>query len=269
MRKNEANREFVARGGSCSVYHLKSSEGKGGRCIKYYNSKISMDHLEVLEKMKCPRGVNVPMVYAWTLVPEMMKERWSDVQTAHERMPCHSEDIQMSDQAMGLIVEEEWIEGKTLASLISESPLVAVTHTGKWAIQLASTLTRLHEYYGFVHHDIKPENVMIDQFGDAVLIDFDAARCLNHLQVQEVSSKGTYGFASPEAVLYPEKFDARTDLYGFGRLFLEIVDLGPHIFRPAVHALFRKCVRLDPASRFENASALLEALKFVFHEDYI
>lgn len=239
-------REDVANGSSCSVYCVRSLEGHGKRCIKRYDKPVSLAYLKLLDLMRAPRGINVPVVYHWSVSGHLGEE---------------------------LLVEEEWIEGMTLRALMSATPHKAVLNAMKWSIQLATTLSRLHEIYGFIHHDLKPENVIIDLFEDAVLIDFDSARPVVtgrkkgptlKAEADRISErtaiKGTKGYAPPEAKLFPASCDAAVDLYSFGRMFLEIAALEPHCFNPGFYDVMRRCTRIESVSRIESAAGLREAL---------
>lgn len=250
----------VAKGSSCSVYRVRSFEGRVERCVKHYEFSVHEDFLALLDLMRCPRGLNVPIVYQWQLAST--DQCFRNLKGSDPKINSGSEH--------GLVIEEEWIEGRTLRKMMEDVPGLVVANAGKWAAQLATTLDRLHEHYGFVHHDLKPENVIIDVFGEAVLIDFDAARRLkseedgrNRPQSQ-VFLRGTKGYAAPEMVLFPEKTGRRADLYSFGKMFLEIVAIQPHGFKPGVHEVLKKCVRVDPQARFETAGALKAALECVF-----
>lgn len=236
----------VAKGGSCSVYCVRSLEGRGKRCIKRYDKPVSQEYLKLLDLLRAPRGMNVPVVFHWSVSGHLGEE---------------------------LLVEEEWIEGMTLRALMSGSPHKAVLNAMKWSVQLATTLSRLHDVYGFIHHDLKPENVIIDSFEDAVLIDFDSARPLVTIgrQASAVKAdanrigertgiKGTKGYALPEAKLFPGSCDAAVDLYSFGRMFLEIAALEPHCFSPGFYEVMRKCTRIESTSRIESAAGLRDAL---------
>jgi len=238
--------EDIAKGCSCSVYCVRSLEGHGKRCIKRYDKPVSQAYLKLLDLMRAPRGINVPVVFHWSVSGHLGEE---------------------------LLVEEEWIEGLTLRALMSEAPNKVVINAMKWAVQLATTLSRLHEIYGFIHHDLKPENVIIDPYEDAVLIDFDSARLMasgSRAGVkgkpdadrigERVGVKGTKGYAPPEATLFPEICNTAVDLYSFGRMFLEIAALQPHSFSPAFYDIMRRCTRIDSISRMESAASLREAL---------
>ena len=67
---------------------------------------------------------------------------------------------------MGFLLE--CIEGDTLAERMEASP---VGMRRKWFRQVQGTVGRLHEL-GIVWGDVKPDNVMINAEGDAVVVDF-------------------------------------------------------------------------------------------------
>lgn len=67
---------------------------------------------------------------------------------------------------MGLLLEH--IDGETLQSRIDDASIAMRT---KWLGQVEATMRRLHEG-GIVWGDVKPDNVMINGEGDAVVVDF-------------------------------------------------------------------------------------------------
>jgi serine/threonine-protein kinase len=81
----------------------------------------------------------------------------------------------------------------------------------RWALPLARALARVHAA-GWVHHDVKPANVLLRREDDPLLIDFGTARRLG-----EPSPPGSFGYVSPER-LAGRNSDPRDDIYGFGRV---------------------------------------------------
>ena len=79
---------------------------------------------------------------------------------------------------------------------------------------------------GFVHKDIKPSNIMVDEDLNVYLIDFGCA-CLMSDDVCISKLSGTLEFMSPEALLEPERFDASSDLYSLGRALLWLFNESP------------------------------------------
>lgn len=86
-------------------------------------------------------------------------------------------------------------------------------------LNIGMQLLKIEKYlahYKFVHCDIKPENIIINRFGEVFLIDFGAA-----LEVKSDNSStkfGTIGFAPPELRQSHSNINFATDLYQIGKL---------------------------------------------------
>jgi len=87
----------------------------------------------------------------------------------------------------------------------------------RWAIPLATALARVHEA-GWVHHDVKPANVILSRSNAAILTDFGTAR-----RAGEPSPPGSMGYLSPERMRGRES-DPRDDVYGFGRILEDVLE---------------------------------------------
>jgi hypothetical protein len=88
--------------------------------------------------------------------------------------------------------------------------------------RVAESLRAIHEA-GFLHLDLKPNNVMIRADGSPALIDFGISKRIVVARYQEgVSySMGSPYFMSPEQ-MRGESLDERSDLYSFGALWYRI-----------------------------------------------
>ncbi len=80
-----------------------------------------------------------------------------------------------------------------------------------WALPLARALARVHAA-GWVHHDVKPANVLMRGEADPLLSDFGTAR-----RFEEPSPPGSQGYVSPERMA-GRNSNPRDDIYGFGRV---------------------------------------------------
>jgi eukaryotic-like serine/threonine-protein kinase len=111
----------------------------------------------------------------------------------------------------------EYIEGKSLAKLIEEKGKIPWDEAVRLIKQTAEGLSFAHEK-GIVHRDIKPDNILIDRNGRAVVTDFGIA----HLQESSLTRTGevlgTPFFMSPEQIL-EGKLDSRSDLFSLGVVF--------------------------------------------------
>ncbi len=88
------------------------------------------------------------------------------------------------------------------------------------ADELAAALEHLHGH-GLVHHDVKPDNLLIDRGGRAVLIDLGLAARPG----AELRARGTLAYMAPEALV--RGGDARVDLYGLGATLYELAEGAP------------------------------------------
>lgn len=71
----------------------------------------------------------------------------------------------------------------------------------------------LCESRNIIHRDIKPDNIMISQFGDYKLGDFGVSKVMSH--TTGATMTGTEGYMAPE-VLHIEKYGKEVDIYSLG-----------------------------------------------------
>ncbi|MDJ0656344.1 MAG: protein kinase [Xanthomonadales bacterium] len=89
--------------------------------------------------------------------------------------------------------------------------------------EIAGALDYAHSK-GFVHRDVKPENILFRENGSAVLTDFGIARAVNSAtQMTKTGAVvGTPQYMSPEQARGKD-LDGRSDLYGLGIVFYEML----------------------------------------------
>ncbi|HZU95297.1 MAG TPA: serine/threonine-protein kinase [Planctomycetota bacterium] len=150
---------------------------------------------------------------------------------------------------------------------------------------LARTLERCHAA-GIVHRDMKPENVLFDEQGNARIADFGLARDLRAATLTATGTAvGTPGYMAPEQV---DGKDARatSDVFSLGALLFELATgerpyggrtIAEHVMRalkqerkrpsdlaPVPEALDRlvdRALAPDPARRIASAGALADELE--------
>ncbi|MEZ4367999.1 MAG: protein kinase [Kofleriaceae bacterium] len=187
----------------------------------------------------------------------------------------------------------EYLEGRTLASLLGRSGRFEVIRALHVTAQLASALAAAHAT-GIIHRDLKPDNVMlVHRHGDpdfVKLLDFGLAKMFAAGGATPLTAAGvvlgTPQYMSPEACESKKEVDHRTDIYAVGVLLFQMVTgqlpfdgqsmgevmikqvtqpppapraLNPAI-PPAVEQIILRCLAKAADARFPTMTALREAL---------
>ena len=119
----------------------------------------------------------------------------------------------------------EYVEGKTLATLLKERGPLSPTHACDVISEVAAALSFAHEN-GVIHRDVKPGNILIGLGGQVKVADFGIARALG-TNVEEAlteigSVMGTATYLSPEQTQGAQP-DPRSDIYSLGVMMYELV----------------------------------------------
>jgi serine/threonine-protein kinase len=112
----------------------------------------------------------------------------------------------------------QWARLGSLRALLRERDLTALRPIEAWALPLARALSRVHAA-GWVHHDVKPANILLRAPGEPLLTDFGIAR-----REGEPSPPGSMGYVSPERLAGRASHPA-DDVYGFGRVVEDALDV--------------------------------------------
>lgn len=105
-------------------------------------------------------------------------------------------------------------------SRAAQSPYAAPSQWDRWAVQIFFALEHLHFRTNTLSRDLKPDNVVIADSGQAKLVDFGVGQLSIHENVHGWSFKmppGTPGYIAPEVFLRNGQ-NAQSDLYSFGVL---------------------------------------------------
>jgi serine/threonine-protein kinase len=182
----------------------------------------------------------------------------------------------------------EYVEGRSLGQALSETGAFPARDALALARQVAEALRYLHGQ-GYLHRDIKPDNVLLEASGWAKLCDLGFSVPIPRHGADGGRPKtvvGTAGYMSPEALEGRPTLGVGGDLYALGILLYALltghepytgassqevvtdqIESGlpvPNLMLvpapPSVVALLKRLMHPDPDRRFRSADEVLAAL---------
>lgn len=178
-----------------------------------------------------------------------------------------------------------YMKGGTLSDRLRSGPMAIkdATHVME---RIGSALDRAHAN-GVVHRDLKPGNILFDEYNQAFLSDFGIVKVQDTATLTSGGIVGTPAYMSPEQVYGNRDIDGRSDIYTLGVILFEmltgrvpfsgdnptklmmshVMDPVPVIQKvnpalpPACNELIGRAMAKKPDERFSTASDLSEALK--------
>ena len=174
----------------------------------------------------------------------------------------------------------DFVHGKTLSTLLREQGILGCREAAMIALDVTRALSAVHRA-GIVHRDIKAENVMREEGGRILLMDFG----LSTLQQHQAEIAGTPNYMAPE-IFAGSQGTVSTDIYAVGVLLYFLiagdypVKLGGMNTMQALAALrsrkpltdvrsdvpemmlriLAKAMELDTSKRYTSAGQLADAL---------
>lgn len=116
----------------------------------------------------------------------------------------------------------EYVEGKTLKSLIKRRGALTLPEVIDIMLQLTSAVTCAHDSY-IIHRDIKPQNVLIKEDGTIKITDFGIAMALNSTELTQTNSvMGSVHYLPPEQA-NGNGATIKSDIYSLGILMFELL----------------------------------------------
>jgi serine/threonine-protein kinase len=117
----------------------------------------------------------------------------------------------------------EFVEGENLKQLLGRSGPLPVEQAVELAVQIARALSFAHTS-GYVHRDVKPQNVLLNGDGEAKVTDFGIARALDveHGVTLTGTILGTSDYIAPEQA-QGRHVDEHTDVYSLGVVLYELL----------------------------------------------
>jgi len=139
----------------------------------------------------------------------------------------------------------EYVDGQDLKTLIRQRSRLDVAQAVDIATQVSRGVGHAHQA-GFIHRDIKPQNVLITQEGSAKVVDFGIARALSESGLTDSDTVwGSPIYFAPEQAA-GEKPTPASDVYSIGVVMYEMLAGSPPFRADNPTALAMKHLREEP-----------------------
>jgi eukaryotic-like serine/threonine-protein kinase len=192
-------------------YVLLDLIGQGGMGRVYLARDTKLNRRVAL-KILSPERVNNPRAIA-----RFQREARVGAQLEHENL-VRIYDFDESNGRYFLVME--YIEGKTIGTLISEQGALPVATTARLIRQVALGLAYAHRK-GLIHRDVNPYNILVTHDGTAKLADLGLAIDPSDEErvTREGATVGTFDYVAPEQARHSHSADIRSDIYSLGCTF--------------------------------------------------
>ena len=168
------------------------------------------------------REVAVKLLHVGTphigLIDRMLNEARALARVQHPNVVI-VHDAEERDGRAGLCME--FIRGRTLARILADQGALGAREAALVGQDLCQALAAVHAA-GLMHRDIKAQNVMREDGGRVVLMDFGAGLSLNDGRTRPGSVTGTPLYLAPEVLDHGEA-SVRSDIYSLGVLLYHLV----------------------------------------------
>lgn len=258
-------------------YQIVQTLGEGGMGAVYKARDLELDRLVALKVIRPDLARNPDII-----------DRFKQELLLSQRV-THRNVIRIYDLGEGdgvKFITMEYIEGHDLRGLIRERKKLPPVEAIEIMQQVCLALDAAHSV-GVIHRDLKPQNIMLDQTGRVLVMDFGLARTLEGSGMTQAGALvGTMEYMSPEQAL-GSNLDQRSDLFSAGLIFFELLtgqvpfhaqsavaslirrtreravpisDLDASI-PPSLTAIVSKCLERDVNLRYQSAKDLVADLE--------
>jgi serine/threonine-protein kinase len=233
-------------------YLLLDLIGQGGMG-RVYLARDTRLNRRVALKILSPERINNPRAIA-----RFQREARVGAQLQHENL-VRIYDFGESNGRYFLVME--YIEGKTIGTLISEQGAMPVAAAVRLLRQVAMGLEHAHRK-GLIHRDVNPYNILVTHDGTAKLADLGLAIDLAEEDrvTREGATVGTFDYVAPEQARHSHAADIRSDIYSLGCTIYHMLTGRVPFPSPSLpEKLFSHQV-LDPAPLHQLSPGLPEGL---------
>ncbi len=264
-------------------YELEELVGTGGM------SSVYRAHDRLLERDVAIKVLHEQFTADGEYVERFRREARAVAQLQHPNIVTVIDRGEQDDRQF---IVFEYVDGENLKALSEREGPLPEREAIELALQVAGALGFAHDQ-GLVHRDVKPQNVLLNEGGQAKVTDFGIARSLDVQGglTQTGTVMGTSDYIAPEQAR-GSRVDAQSDIYSLGTVLYELltgevpfagdnfvavamqhINQPPPSVRerrpelsPCVDAVIRRAMAKEPRDRFRSMDELCAALNACLSE---
>ena len=194
-------------------YQIIEELGKGGMGKVYKAQDTEINEKVAIKLLK-------PEVAADEKTIERFRNELKFARKIRHKNVCQMFDL--GEEKGTRYITMEFVDGEDLKRLIRKIGQMPIGRTVSIAMQVCDGLAEAHRL-GVIHRDLKPQNIMVDEEGNARIMDFGIARSIKAKGITDAGMMiGTPDYMSPEQV-EGKDVDPRSDIYSLGVILYEMV----------------------------------------------
>ncbi len=211
------------------------------------------------------KALDLKITPSSTLAERFLREAQTVARLEHPNIvPIYK----VGGQGSVLYIIMRFVDGPSLRALLEKPKRLALAEAARIARQVADALAYAHER-GVVHRDIKPDNILLDQAGHALVTDFGIAKAAEAAKsaaagplTTEGMVLGTPQYMSPEQAA-GERLDGRSDIYSLGIVLYHMLAGKPPFDGESAQEILAKQLTADPTPIAERRRDVPAALAIV------
>jgi predicted Ser/Thr protein kinase len=257
-------------------YRLDQLIGEGGMAVVYRGYDLVLGRVVAIKLLRDQFGSDQNFLLRFN------REAQSAAKLTHPHI-ANVYDVGHDHDTHYIVME--FVNGPNLKDLIRRQGPFSVEGAAFILRQVAEALDAAHRH-GLVHRDVKPQNILVDENGQAKVVDFGIAKGISDSNLTEAGTgMGTVHYVSPEQAR-GERATPASDIYSTGIVLYEMltkqlpfdadtpvgvamqhvsaVPPSPREFNPSippgVEEIVLRALAKNPNDRYPTASALAAAL---------
>ena len=257
--------------------------GAGGMGVVYRGLHVVMGRRAALKTLRVMENADP------TLVKRLLREATAGGRIHHPNIVAVHDTGEQDNIAY---VVMEFVRGENLSEALRREKRFPLRRAVNFATQVAEALAAGFRL-GFIHRDIKPENVLLGPRDVVKVTDFGLAKNLKDGELGGLTRTGqvlgTMLYMPPEQIVSSKGSDQRADIYSLGATLFHLVSGRPPLEAKSAIALLmdirtkeppalsslvagtpdaldeivKRCLRKNPAERYQNPEELASDLREV------